>query len=222
MMTAGITLAAHTVNATPALPLGAAAGTPFGARPPTETRDTPLLRRLYDRTLALAAHRHAMAALALVSFAESSVFPIPPDVLVVPMVLARRTDAWRIALVCTVASVAGGLAGYGIGHYVFETVGRPLMEFYGAADDVARFRQVFDEWGWWIVTGGGLTPFPYKVVTISSGAAGLDPLVFTAASAASRGLRFFTVAALVWYFGPPIRGFVEKNLAAVTTVGSSS
>lgn len=159
-----------------------------------------------------------MAALALVSFAESSVFPIPPDVLVVPMVLARRADAWRIALVCTVASVAGGLAGYGIGHYVFETVGRPLMEFYGAADDVARFRQVFNEWGWWIVTGGGLTPFPYKVVTISSGAAGLDPLVFTAASAASRGLRFFTVAALVWYFGPPIRGFVEKNLAAVTTV----
>ena len=177
-----------------------------------------MLRRLYDRTLALAAHRHAMAALALISFVESSVFPIPPDVLVVPMVLARRADAWRIALVCTVASVAGGLVGYSIGHYLFETVGRPLVEFYGAADQAARFQQVFDEWGWWIVTGGGLTPFPYKVVTISSGAAGLDPLVFTAASVASRGLRFFAVAALVWYFGPPIRGFVEKNLPAVATI----
>ncbi|MDP7667145.1 MAG: YqaA family protein [Rhodospirillales bacterium] len=177
-----------------------------------------MLQRLYDRPLALAGHRHAMAALALVSFVESSVFPIPPDVLLVPMVLARRAAAWRIALVCTVASVAGGLAGYGIGHFLFETVGRALVEFYGAADEAARFQRIFDEWGWWIVTGGGLTPFPYKVVTILSGAAGLDPLVFTAASAISRGLRFFAVATLVWYFGPPIRDFVERNLPAVTAV----
>ncbi len=177
-----------------------------------------MLRKLYDRTMALAAHRHALLALAVVSFAESSVFPIPPDVLLIPMVLAARGSAWRIALVCTAASVLGGFAGYGIGHFLFEAVGRPIVEFYGAGDAFADFEASFRRLGWWIVIGGGVTPFPYKVVTILSGVAGLDPLTFTGASLASRGLRFFAEAALLWYFGAPLRSFIEKYLAWLATL----
>ena len=175
-----------------------------------------MLKRLYDWTMALAAHRHALALLALVAFIESSVFPIPPDVLIAPMVLAARPRAWRIALVCTVASVAGGLAGYAIGYYAFDAWGRPLLGFYGYADEFARFQETYNEWGWWIVAGGGLTPFPYKVITIASGATRLDVVTFTAASALSRGARFTIEAALLWRFGPPIRAFVERRLGAVT------
>jgi membrane protein YqaA with SNARE-associated domain len=177
-----------------------------------------VLRRLYDWTMGLAGHRHALAALAVVSFVESSVFPIPPDVLLIPMVLAAPTRAWRIALVCTAASVAGGLAGYGIGLFLFEAVGRPLVEFYGAADAFERFQATYNEWGAWIVGGAGLTPFPYKVITILSGVMELDVTVFTVASAASRGLRFFAEAALLWHFGQPIRAFVEGNLGLLATV----
>ncbi len=177
-----------------------------------------MLRRLYDWTMGLAGHRHALAGLAVVSFVESSVFPIPPDVLLIPMVLAAPTRAWRIALVCTVASVAGGLAGYGIGLFLFDTVGRPLVEFYGATDAFGQFQAAYNEWGAWIVGGAGLTPFPYKVITILSGVTELDVTVFTVASAASRGLRFFAEAALLWHFGQPIRAFVEGNLGLLTTV----
>ncbi len=175
-----------------------------------------MLRRLYDWTMGLAAHRHALALLALVAFDESSVFPIPPDVLIVPMVLAARARAWRIALVCTVASVAGGVAGYAIGYFAFDAWGRPLLAFYGYADAFARFQETYNDWGWWIVAGGGLTPFPYKVITIASGATQLDVITFAAASALSRGARFTIEAALLWRFGPPIRAFVERRLGAVT------
>ena len=112
--------------------------------------------------MGLAGHRHALAGLAVVSFVESSFFPIPPDVLLIPMVLAAPTRAWRIALVCTVASVAGGLAGYGIGLFLFDTVGRPLVEFYGATDAFGQFQAAYNEWGAWIVGGAGLTPFPTR------------------------------------------------------------
>lgn len=177
-----------------------------------------MLQRLYDRTMALAAHRHALAALVVISFAESSVFPIPPDVLLVPMVLAARERAFTFALACTLASVIGGLAGWGIGHFLFESVGRPLVEFYGAADAFEAFQASYNEWGAWIVAGAGLTPFPYKVVTILSGVTDLDLVVFTVASVLSRGTRFFAEAALLWYFGEPIRRFVENNLALLSTV----
>ena len=177
-----------------------------------------MLQRLYDQTMALAAHRHALAALALVAFAESSVFPIPPDVMIVPMVLAARDRAWRIAGVCTAASVLGGLAGYGIGYFFFEAVGRPLIAFYGQGETFAAFRVAYNDWGAWIVVGAGLSPFPYKVITIASGVAGLDPVVFTVASTLSRGARFVLVAALLWRFGPPVKSFVEGNLARLVTV----
>ncbi len=175
-----------------------------------------MLRRLYDWTMGLAAHRNALALLALVAFIESSVFPIPPDVLLVPLVLAARARAWRIAAVCTVASVAGGIAGYGIGYFAFETVGRPIVEFYGAADAFASFRDAYNEWGLWIVFTAGLTPLPYKVFTIASGVTQLDPTIFVVGSVLSRGLRFFVVAAILRRYGEPLRAFVENHLGKVT------
>ncbi len=171
-----------------------------------------MLRRLYDWTLALAGHRHALAALALVSFAESSFFPVPPDLLLIPMVLAARERAWLIALVCTVASVLGGAAGYGIGYFLYDAVGRPIVEFYDAGALFAEFQAKYNAWGAWIVAMGGFTPFPYKIITIASGVTALDPATFMIASLLSRGARFFLVAALLWRFGAPIRRFIEAYL----------
>jgi membrane protein YqaA with SNARE-associated domain len=175
-----------------------------------------VLQLLYDRTIELSAHRHALWVLAAVAFIESSVFPIPPDVLIIPMVLAARDKAWKIAAVCTVFSVLGGLAGYGIGFFLFDTIGQPLLDFYGYGDKFAKFQGYYNEWGAWIVSGAGLTPFPYKVITIASGVTQLDPFVFTVASVLSRGARFFIVAGLLWYFGQPIRVFIEAHLGKLT------
>ena len=171
-----------------------------------------MLRRLYDWTMDLAGRRHAIWALAAIAFIESSVFPIPPDVLIVPMVLAARDRAWLIAGVCTVASVLGGLLGYAIGALLFEAVGRPLLDLYGYGANFATFQDGYREWGAWIVAGAGLTPFPYKVITIASGVVQLDLAVFLIASALSRGARFFVLAGLLWWFGPPIRVFIERHL----------
>ncbi|MEE8188840.1 MAG: YqaA family protein [Kiloniellales bacterium] len=171
-----------------------------------------MLRPLYDWTMRLAGHRHALWALAAVSFIESSVFPIPPDILIIPMILATRERAWRIAAVATVASVLGGFLGYAIGSALFEAVGRPLLEFYGNVESFREFQELYKEWGTWIVAGAGFTPFPYKVITIASGVADMDLFQFALASAVSRGARFFLVAALLWRFGPPIRTFIETYL----------
>ena len=171
-----------------------------------------MLRRLYDWTMGLAGHRHALVALAVISFAESSVFPIPPDILLIPMILAARERAWVIASVCTLASLAGGAAGYAIGALLFDTVGQPIVEFYGYLDRYQDFQRRYEEWGAWIVAGAGFTPFPYKVITITSGVMNLDFGVFMIASLLSRGARFFLLAALLWKFGPPIRGFIERYL----------
>jgi membrane protein YqaA with SNARE-associated domain len=177
-----------------------------------------MLQRLYDRTMGLAAHKHALWALAAVAFIESSVFPIPPDVLLLPIILADRRLAIRVAIVCTVASVLGGLLGYAIGYSLYETVGRPLLDFYGYGERFAEFQNKYNEWGGWIVAGAGLTPFPYKVITIASGVTQLDLVTFTVASIASRGLRFAVEAAILWYFGPPVRGLIERNLGLAATL----
>ena len=166
----------------------------------------------------LAGHRHALLALAVVSFAESSVFPIPPDIMLIPMILAAPHRAWLIGTVCTLASVAGGLAGYAIGALLFDTVGQPIVEFYGYLDRYDEFRQRYEEWGAWIVAGAGITPFPYKVITITSGVMNLDLVVFTVASVLSRGARFFILAALLWKFGPTIREFIERYLPWLATL----
>lgn len=177
-----------------------------------------MLRALYDWTLALARHRHALPALAVISFAESSVFPIPPDVLMVPMILARRDRAWHIAGVALLSSVAGGLAGYLIGWGLFESVGRPVLDFYGRADAAEAFNARFNEWGAWAVLIAGVTPFPYKVITIMSGWTGLSLPVFIVSSLIARGLRFYVLAWLLWRYGPPIRDFIERRLALVFTL----
>lgn len=175
-----------------------------------------MLKRLYDRVMDLSARRDAVWVLAAIAFIESSVFPIPPDVLLIPMVLAARERAWRFAAVCTIASVLGGTLGYAIGYFLFETAGQPMLEFYGYADKFAHFSATYNEWGAWAVFIAGVTPFPYKVITILSGTTHLDPVIFTVASIAARGLRFFLVAALLYWIGPPIRDFIEKRLGMVT------
>lgn len=177
------------------------------------------LRRLYDWTMAKAGDRRALPWLAGISFVESSFFPIPPDILLIPMVIANRSRAWIIAGVCTLASVAGGFLGYAIGYFLFDTVGQPLIEFYGKAAAFAEFRDAYAAYGAWIVFGFGLTFLPYKVVTIASGVAALDPIVFGLASLSSRGLRFFAEALLLYVAGPKMREFVEKRLELMTLIG---
>ena len=171
-----------------------------------------MLKRLYDRVMALAGKRNAIWWLAGGSFAESAFFPIPPDIMLVPMVLANRRRAWRIAGVCTLASVLGGLLGYAIGLWLFDSVGQPLLEFYGSEDKFSKFQDYYNEWGGWIVGAGGFTPLPYKVISIASGVTRLDIGIFVFASVVSRGLRFYIEAALLWRFGEPVREFIERHL----------
>lgn len=180
-----------------------------------------MLRRLYFRTLALAASPRAPWWLAAVGFAESSVFPIPPDALLAPMVLARPERAWRLALICTVASVAGGALGYFIGYALFDQLAAPLIRVYGYGERFAAFQQLYGEYGLWVILIKGLTPIPYKIVTIASGAARFDFATFMATSAVTRSARFFLVAGLLRYFGPPIRDFVERRLTLVTSVAAA-
>ena len=175
-----------------------------------------MLRRLYDWTMGLAAHRHATVWLAVIAFLESSVFPIPPDILLIPMVLAAPTRAWRIVAIVTTASVLGGLAGYAIGYFLFETIGSSIIEFYGYLEKFERFQDWYREWGGWIVFAGGFSPIPYKVITIASGSVQLDIWTFTIVSIISRGGRFILVAFLLWKFGAPIRAFIERWLGPLT------
>ena len=171
-----------------------------------------MLRRLYDWTISLAETRYAMWALAIVAFVESSVFPIPPDVLMIPMIIARPHMAFRIAGLATVCSVLGGLAGYWIGATAYDQIGRPILESLGKADAMAEFSQRFNDFGFLPVLIAGITPFPYKVITIMSGWTGLPLGTFIVTSIIARGLRFFIVAGLLWKFGEPIREFIEKRL----------
>lgn len=177
-----------------------------------------MLRRLYDWVMGLAAGRHANWALAAVSFAESSFFPIPPDVMLIPMVMADRKRWWRVALICTVSSVLGALLGYAIGALLFETIGKPILDFYHADAAFAALQAQYNEWGWLGILIGAVTPIPYKVLTIFSGSVAFSLPIFVAVSVVGRGLRFFIVAALLYFFGPPIREFIEKRLTLVFIV----
>lgn len=178
-----------------------------------------MLRRLYDWTMDLAAKRGAMRALFTVSFIESSVFPIPPDILLVPMVLANREKAWRIAGVCTIGSVLGGIAGYYIGLALYD-VFLPVLELVHITEaKMEAFSQKFNAWGFWWVAMAGVTPFPYKVITIASGLNKLDFLTFVLASVSSRGMRFYLEAFLLWRYGEKMREFIEKYLGWVVTIG---
>jgi len=168
--------------------------------------------------MALSARPDAVWALAIIAFIESSFFPIPPDVLLIAMVLATRTKWLHLAFVCTVASVVGGLFGYAIGLFLYEGLGKPLLDFYGYADKFVDFQSHYNDWGAWIVFVFGVTPFPYKVITIASGVTQLDVWTFTISSIVSRGLRFFLVAGLLYWLGPPIRQFIERQLGLMITL----
>jgi len=177
-----------------------------------------MLKRLYDRILGIAAGPNALPALLIVSFAESSFFPIPPDILLIPMILARPRDAFRLAAYCTLASVAGGLLGYAIGYFLFDAIGRPILEFYHAMGRYDALKAAFAQWGVWIIILKGMTPIPYKLVTIASGVAQFPIIPFTLASLVSRSMRFFLLAALLWRFGEPVREFIERRLMLVTSL----
>ncbi|WP_121024953.1 YqaA family protein [Litoreibacter meonggei] len=177
-----------------------------------------MMKRLYHWTLSLADHPYAMWALVVVAFAESSFFPIPPDLLMIPMIIARPNKAFFIAGIAMAASVIGGLLGYAIGALAFEQIGRPILEILGKGDAALEFNTRFNDMGFWPVLVAGLTPFPYKVITIMSGWTGMPLGTFIVTSIIARGARFFIVAALLWKFGDPIRHFIEKRLGLVLTI----
>ncbi|MBY5932821.1 DedA family protein [Tateyamaria omphalii] len=177
-----------------------------------------MIRGLYDWTMGWANHPYALWVLAFVAFIESSVFPIPPDVLMIPMILAAPHRAFLIAGVALVSSVLGGLLGYAIGAFAFETIGQPILAALGKADAMEAFNTRFNDVGFWAVLTAGVTPFPYKVITIMSGWTSMPLATFVATSILARALRFFIVAGLLWGFGAPIRDFIERRLGLMFTL----
>lgn len=195
-----------------------------------------MMRRLYDWMMRMAGHRRAPHALAFISFLESSIFPIPPDAMLIPMALADRAKAWRYAAICTVASVVGGIAGYMIGYFLLDLVREFACQTPASASFVlidasrkalgficpgGKFQQAldwFNDWGVWILLIKGPTPFPFKILTIAAGAAHMNLLAFTIASVLSRALRFYLVAGLIYWYGEPIREFIERRLNLIVTV----
>jgi len=177
-----------------------------------------MLRGLYDWTMRKAASDKAPAALAGVSFVESSFFPIPPDVMLIPMILSRREKAWWYATIATVASVLGGLLGYAIGYFLYDSVGLPILKFYGREHALDSFMAFVRDYGVPAVIIKGMTPIPYKVVTIAAGVGHMDLLAFIGASIVARAMRFFLVAGLLYFAGEPIRAFIETRLTLVLTV----
>jgi membrane protein YqaA with SNARE-associated domain len=170
---------------------------------------------LYPRLKALAEGPRAEAALAAVAFAESSFFPMPPDVLLAPMALANPGRAWRYALIATAASVIGGVLGYAIGAMLYDTLGQWLVSLYGYGAKVEALKQTYAQWGWLVILIKGLTPIPYKLVTIVSGLLGYNFWLFVGLSVLTRGARFFMVAGALHWFGEPLRAAMERNFAAV-------
>jgi membrane protein YqaA with SNARE-associated domain len=177
-----------------------------------------MFQSLYDWTTHFAATPDAVWALAVISFIESSVFPIPPDLLLIPMVLAAPDQAWWLATVATLASVAGGFVGYGIGYFAFETIGKRILRFYGVLDKYAAVEKLYRRWGVWIIIVKGMTPIPYKIVTIASGAFHFNLVKFALASVVCRSIRFYLLSALLFWFGDSIRNFIEGRLTLVSTV----
>ncbi len=179
-----------------------------------------LMKRIFDRIMVLSAGPHALWLLAAVSFAEASFFPIPPDPVLAAIVLARRDRVWIAAAVCTIAAVVGGLACYAIGAGRYEAIGQPVIAFYHLEEAFHNFQTRFDEWGGWIIVAKGLTPIPFKLVTIASGVVHLNLVTFVVASLLTRGLRFFIVAWLFYRFGPQARAMIDRNFNKVMIGGT--
>ena len=179
-----------------------------------------MLRRLYDWCIAAADKPHATWLMGTVSFVESSFFPVPPDAMLIPMSLARPDKAWFYATVCTVASVAGGVLGYMIGALLYDSVGHWLISLYGYGDKVEAFRSAYAQWGAWIILLKGLTPIPYKIVTIASGFAGYNLLLFVLLSIIARGTRFYLAAFLLNRYGVQARTIIEERLGLWVTLAA--
>ena len=177
-----------------------------------------MIRRLYDWVMGLAGHRQAPWWLFVISFIESSFFPIPPHIMLIPMVLADRARAWWFAAIATVSSVLGGVGGYLIGYLLFDQIGKPVIDLYGHGDKFAEFADGYNAYGAWIVLFAGATPFPYKVITIASGVTALNFWVFLIASIVARSAVFFAIAGLLYAFGQPIRAFIERRLGLLFTI----
>lgn len=179
-----------------------------------------MLRRLYDWCIDAAGKPHAAWILAAVSFAESSFFPVPPDIMLIPMALARADRAWRYAVICTLASVAGGMLGYLIGAWLYDSIGVWIVTAFRYGDKIEAVRQGFAQYGGWIIVLKGATPIPYKIVTIASGFAGYNFGAFVLLSLLTRGLRFFVEAFLLKRYGPRARVIIEKRLGFWFTVSA--
>ncbi len=180
-----------------------------------------MLRRIYDWCIDAAHKPHALWIMAAVAFAESSFFPVPPDVMLIPMSLARPKAAWLYAAICTAASVLGGLLGYAIGALLYDSLGQWLIEFYHLTDKVEAFRAGYSHWGALIIIGKGLTPIPYQLVTITSGFAGFNLWLFVLCSIIARGGRFFIAAILLNRYGEWIRVRIEKHLTFWVLLGAA-
>ena len=184
-----------------------------------------MLKNLYHWTLSLAQSRHAPLALGLIAFAESSFFPIPPDALLVPMSVAQPKKAWTYALICTLGSVLGGILGYAIGALLFDSVGQWLINLYGYGEKMGALKTFYDEYGAWFILLKGLTPIPFKLVTIVSGVLHYNFPLFVLLCLVTRGARFFILALLMNKFGEPIKAALEKYfggfllILAVAVVG---
>lgn len=170
------------------------------------------MKSIYDWCMNLMYGKYALPTLCAISFIESSFFPIPPDLFLIPLILARRTEAFKIALYTTITSVLGGLFGYFIGYFLYDTVGITILNFFHYTQKFEEFRHLYNDYGAWIVFIAGLTPFPYKIITIASGVTHLNLVVFTVASVIARGMRFFLIAVLLWKYGTPMKTYIEKNL----------
>lgn len=177
-----------------------------------------MMRGLYDWSMQMMSGSHALWILCGIAFVESSFFPIPPDILLIPLVLAQRKKAFHIAAACTVSSVLGGCFGYAIGWFLYDAVAVPVLDFYHYTAQFQEFTSYYNDYGPWIVLFAGITPFPYKIVTIASGVAHMDLALFTLFSIIARGFRFFLVAWLLWKWGAPMKIWIEKNLGWLSVV----
>jgi len=169
-----------------------------------------LFRSLYNWTLSKSEHKYSAWILSVVSFAESSFFPIPPDILLIPMIIAKRVKAWMYAFICTFSSVLGGVAGYAIGYFFYNSIGILIIDAYHLSNSFITFESYYNEYGILIVLGAGFTPFPFKFITIASGVFNLNIFLFIIVAMIARGLRFYLIATLLYIFGNTIKNLIDK------------
>jgi len=176
-----------------------------------------ILKNLYDWTIIKSRHPRATLFLSFISFIESSFFPIPPDIILIPMIIAKRVNAFFYAFICTVSSVLGGVLGYCIGYFLFNSLGVLILNYYGLSDQFFNFEQYYDQYGIWIILGAGFTPFPFKFITIASGVFEFNIILFILVAIIARGSRFYLIASLLKIFGRNIENIIDKYFNILVT-----